>query len=114
MDVPSIAESLPELYRSVLDHVAGLESAGHRLEGSLVRRDAIAAYSTRWNAQTTRRLTDLVARADRVLAGRERARLRRETRVGRVRRAAADTRARAVRWGSGPFTAKPATEHRPV
>jgi len=86
MDTPSVAESLPELYRAVLDRVADLETAAHRTEASLVRHDAITAYSRRWNSQTARRLSELAERADRVLSGRDRARLRQEGRASQGRR----------------------------
>ena len=56
VDAPSVAEMLPESYRRVLDRVADLEIAGFRYEADLVRRDAIAAYSGRWNARTSTRL----------------------------------------------------------
>jgi hypothetical protein len=74
MDAPSVAETLPETYRRVLDRVADLETAGYRREADLVRSDAIAAYSRRWNARTAVRLDRLTERAERVLDGRERAR----------------------------------------
>ena len=74
VDTPSVAETLPESYRRVLDRVADLETAGHRREADLVRRDATAAYSKRWNARTAVRLDRLAERAERVLDGRARAR----------------------------------------
>ena len=74
MDGQSIAHELPELYRALLDRVALLERVGARREGALIRRDAIAAYSVRWDDAAKRRLTSLRARADRVLAGTDRAR----------------------------------------
>jgi len=39
-----------------------------------VRRDAIAAYSERWDEVAKRRLVGLLSRADRVLGGTDRAR----------------------------------------
>jgi hypothetical protein len=80
MDAPSVAESLPETYRHVLDRIADLETAGFRREADLVRRDAITAYSKRWNQRCAVRLTNLATRADRVLAGRERPRMPRGSR----------------------------------
>ena len=74
VDGQSIAHELPELYRSVLDRVALLERVGLRREAGLVRSDAIAAYSFRWDDLARRRLTALVGRADRVLAGTDRPR----------------------------------------
>ncbi len=80
MDAPSVAETLPDAYRAVLDRVADLETAGYRREADLIRRDAIAAYSRRWNARTSVRLARLGERAARVLDGRDRPRLRYATR----------------------------------
>ncbi|HET9681676.1 MAG TPA: hypothetical protein VFP19_06510 [Candidatus Limnocylindrales bacterium] len=79
MDAPAVvelpvAETLPEVYRRVLDRVAALEAAGHRTEADRVRADAIRAYSKRWNERAANRLARLIDRADRVLDGRERAR----------------------------------------
>jgi hypothetical protein len=75
MDVAPVSETLPETYRRVLDRVADLETAGYRREADLVRRDAIAAYSRRWNQRTATRLERLAERATRVVAGQDRARL---------------------------------------
>jgi hypothetical protein len=72
----SVAETLPDTYRLVLDRIADLETAGFRREADLVRSDAITAYSRRWNEGTARRLERLAIRADRVLDGRDRPRLR--------------------------------------
>ena len=74
MDGQSIAHDLPELYRAVLERVALLERQGARREAALVRTSAIAAYSLRWDETARRRLTALRGRADRVLAGADRAR----------------------------------------
>jgi len=74
VDGQSIAHELPELYRALLDRVALLERLGLRREGAIVRRDAVAAYSVRWDEVAKRRLVGLLARADRVLAGTDRAR----------------------------------------
>jgi hypothetical protein len=71
---PSVAEVLPEAYRRVLDRIADLEAAGYRREADLVRRDAVRAYSRHWDERTVTRLDRLAARAERVLAGRERPR----------------------------------------
>jgi hypothetical protein len=65
---PSVAETLPDTYRLVLDRIADLETAGFRREADLVRSDAITAYSRRWNEGTARRLERLATRADRVRA----------------------------------------------
>jgi hypothetical protein len=74
VDGQSIAHELPELYRAVLDRVALLERVGLRREAGHVRRDAIAFYSFRWDDLARRRLTALIGRVDRVLAGTERPR----------------------------------------
>ena len=74
MDGQSIAHDLPELYRAVLERVAQLERGGARREAAIIRSDAIAAYSVRWDEAAKRRMTALVARADRVLGGVDRAR----------------------------------------
>jgi hypothetical protein len=67
VDTPPIAESFPERYRRVLDRISELEAAGRHHEGDDVRRDAIRAYSRRWNEQTARRLDSLADRAQRLL-----------------------------------------------
>ena len=77
---PSVAETLPDTYRRVLDRVADLEAAGHRREADLIRGDATAAYSRTWNIRTSHRLDRLAARAERVLAGRDLPRLRHRSR----------------------------------
>ncbi len=71
-----MAETLPDAYRAVLDRIADLEAAGYRREADLIRRDAIAAYSRRWNERTSVRLVRLGERAARVLDGRDRPRVR--------------------------------------
>jgi len=72
MDEPLVAESLPELYRQVLDRVAALEEHGLRDEGALVRDRAIRIYSDSWNETAMRRLRDVRIHAERVLAGDDR------------------------------------------
>jgi hypothetical protein len=67
VETASVAESLPERYRRVLDRIAELETAGRHPEADRVRRDAIQAYSRRWNDQTARRLDSLADRAHRLL-----------------------------------------------
>jgi hypothetical protein len=70
VDVAPVAESLPERYRRVLDRIAELERAGRHPEADRVRRDAIRAYSRRWNDQTAQRLDSLADRAQRMLVSR--------------------------------------------
>lgn len=71
MGEPLVAESLPELYRQVLDRVATLERHGLRDEGGLVRTQAIHIYSGPWTELAHRRLRDVRIHAERVLAGHE-------------------------------------------
>jgi hypothetical protein len=71
---PSPAETLPALYRAILDGVAELERRGVRGEAALVRAEAIAIYSTSWDDVGRRRLSALIRRIHRVTAGQERPR----------------------------------------
>jgi hypothetical protein len=64
----SLAEDLPELYRTILDRVADLELAGARLDAGRIRASATRAYSNAWDAAALRELTNLLSRADRQLA----------------------------------------------
>jgi hypothetical protein len=70
----SIGHDLPELYRAVLERVASLEHTGHRDEGLLIRRAAVAAYSRAWDESARKRLDALRVRAERVIDGAERPR----------------------------------------
>ena len=74
MDGLTPAEEFPALYRTILDGVAELERLGERREAALVRGDAIAVYSTAWDDRGRRRLTGLIQRIERVVAGAERPR----------------------------------------
>jgi hypothetical protein len=65
---PSLAEDLPELYRLILDRVAGLERIGARAEAGRIRADATRAYSNAWDESARRTLAQLLARADRAYA----------------------------------------------
>jgi hypothetical protein len=65
--VASVAEDLPELYRTILDRVADLERIGSRLEAGRIRVSATRAYSNAWDASAQRVLLGLLARADRRL-----------------------------------------------
>jgi hypothetical protein len=73
----SPAEVLPALYRAILDGVAQLEQLGQRREAALVRAEATRVYSTAWDEAGRRRLTALIRRIDRVVAGEERPRVER-------------------------------------
>lgn len=59
MDDRTPAEDLPSLYRAVLDTVARLEHVGEREVAWTIRRDALAAYSTRWDERGRRSLEKL-------------------------------------------------------
>jgi hypothetical protein len=65
----TIAESLPELYRAILDRVGLLEQIGERREAGRIRQAATAAYSVSWDEGAHARLLDLLGRADRTLSG---------------------------------------------
>ena len=69
-----LSETLPLLYRAVLDAIGELEGLGFRREAAQIRTDATRAYSGAWNPAAERRLNALRARADRVTAGRRRRR----------------------------------------
>lgn len=56
---PPVAETLPGLYREVLDAVAALEQGGQRREADRVRAEATTAYSRAWNEVAARRLQRL-------------------------------------------------------
>jgi len=77
VEEPLVAESLPELYRQVLDRVAALEQHDMRDEAALVRSQAIRIYSGSWTEAAQRRLRSLRIQAERVVAGHERPRSRR-------------------------------------
>jgi hypothetical protein len=65
----TVAEDLPELYRAILDRVGLLEQMGERREAGRIRVAATEAYSVAWDEGARVRLTELLARADRTLAG---------------------------------------------
>ncbi len=60
----TIAETLPRLYRDVLDGIARLEDLGGRPAAARMREEAIAGYSRAWDAACERRLRDLLGRID--------------------------------------------------
>ena len=72
--VPPVAEDLPELYRAILDRVDHLERIGERSHAAQIRSAATGAYSVAWDEGARVRLLALLNRADRVLAGPQRAR----------------------------------------
>ncbi|MBA2720653.1 MAG: hypothetical protein H0U52_15640 [Chloroflexi bacterium] len=65
----TVAEDLPELYRTILDRVADLERLGSRVEAGRIRTSATRAYSRAWDASARRELLSLLHRADRQLVG---------------------------------------------
>jgi hypothetical protein len=69
---PTIAETLPRMYRRVLDAVGQLERLGARGEAARFRRTAIAVYSRAWNAKSHRQLEEVLARAEVAAADHER------------------------------------------
>jgi len=80
--VSSVAEDLPELYRTILDRIADLERIGSRAEAGRIRVSATRAYSSAWDASAQRVLLGLLVRADRRLVASTHARgwsLRRRT-----------------------------------
>jgi hypothetical protein len=70
----SVAEDLPELYRTILERVAGLERLGARAEAARIRSEATRAYSNAWDEGARRVLMTLLVRADRTTATPPRAR----------------------------------------
>ena len=70
----SLAEDLPELYRTILERVAELERIGARREGGRVREAATKVYSEAWHEAARRNLTQILARADRGIAASDRPR----------------------------------------
>ena len=68
MDDRIPAEDLPRLYRAVLDTVSRLEHVGERELAWKIRRDALTAYSTRWDERGRRILERLNREAQQELA----------------------------------------------
>ena len=60
----TIAETLPRLYREVLDGLARLEQLGARPDAARLRAEAIAGYSRAWDAACYKRLHDLLGRIE--------------------------------------------------
>ena len=69
MEQQPIAETLPVLYRAVLDAVAELEARGLRREAATIRADATEAYSGPWTPGASRRMSSLRERARKVMQG---------------------------------------------
>ncbi len=60
----TIAETLPRLYRDVLDALARLEQLGAMSDAARLRTEAIAGYSRAWDAKCYERLHALLGRID--------------------------------------------------
>ena len=63
----SSTESLPALYRAILDLVADLEHRGLRRDAIRIRAEATQVYSTSWDDRGLRRLHQVHARASRIV-----------------------------------------------
>jgi len=74
MDTRSVAETLPALYRAILDEVAELELRGARDDGARTRSAAIRVYSRAWDDRGRRELEEILRRAQRTTGGTERRR----------------------------------------
>ena len=60
----TVAETLPRVYRRILDAVARLAALGARRDAARFRSDAIEVYSRAWDAKNHRRLEEILARAE--------------------------------------------------
>jgi hypothetical protein len=60
----NVAETLPRVYRRVLDAVARLEAVGARRDANRFRAAAIEVYSHAWDARCHRRLEEILVRAE--------------------------------------------------
>jgi hypothetical protein len=68
----TVAETLPRVYRRVLDAVGRLEMLGERQEAARFRSAAIRVYSGSWDAASQRRLEEVAARTEAAVRDRER------------------------------------------
>lgn len=55
----SLSDTIPVLYRRLLDSVDELERMGRRAEASRYRAEAIRLYSTSWSSSNVRRMERL-------------------------------------------------------
>ncbi len=62
------AETLPTLYRLILDDVWALERSGSRQAAGRLRVAATRAYSRAWDEKAVRQLEDIGRRARRLIA----------------------------------------------
>jgi len=60
----TVAETLPRVYRRILDAAGRLEELGCRQEAARFRAAAIRVYSGSWNATSQRQLEDVAARTE--------------------------------------------------
>jgi len=70
----TIAETLPRLYRDVLDALARLEQLGAMGDAARHRAEAIAAYSRAWDATCHERLRAQLGRIELAIRDLERSR----------------------------------------
>lgn len=70
----TIAETLPRLYRDVLDALARLEQLGAMDDAARLRSEAIAGYSRAWDVKCHARLEALLGRIDQAARTLERSR----------------------------------------
>jgi hypothetical protein len=68
-----VSQTLPGLYRAVLDAVADLERRGRRRDAAAIREEATRVYSTAWTPAAERRMRILQAKCARVVARTRRA-----------------------------------------
>jgi transcription initiation factor IIE alpha subunit len=61
---PTIAETLPCLFREVLDALARLDELGARADAARLRAEAIDGYSRAWDLACQKRLERLLGRID--------------------------------------------------
>jgi hypothetical protein len=67
----TVAETLPRVYRRVLDAVARLEQLGGRQEAARFRAAAIRVYSGSWDEAGHHRLEDVAVRTEAAARDRE-------------------------------------------
>jgi len=68
----TVAETLPRVYRRVLDAVGRLERLGGTHEAARFRMSAIRVYSGAWDAASHRGLEEIAARTEAAALDRER------------------------------------------
>lgn len=68
----TVAETLPRVYRRVLDAVGRLEQLDDRQEAARFRSAAIRVYSGAWDAASHRKLEEVAARIEAAVLDRER------------------------------------------